>query len=217
MSIDRFEILSIAEILYRNDLVKKLEIDPNSEFGMKTLNDYLEQERISDILCAKRNLKNNNHGEFIKQSEIRTEAERIKNERLEPYIKKAIRKHQEQDIHVLEKTYKKYIGIIKIYTDYISGTQIKLLSKTYDEPNLLNIWFNMYPNSEHLLLENTQELDEMFEIFKDMTPITEEEQKSMEIAKVLYENLMNDSNGEKEQSGPVLVMKKNSPRNTGNE
>ena len=54
----------------------------------------------------------------------------------------------------------------------------------------------------------------MFETFNDMTPITEEEKKSMENAKLLYEELMNDSNGEKEQSGPVKKL--TPPRNTGN-
>jgi len=87
---------------------------------------------------------------------------------------------------------KKYLGIIKIYDDYMSGTNVKLITKTYDEIDTLNIWFNMYPESEHILLENTNELDTMFEIFKDMTPITKEEQEELKKARILYKKLMKD-------------------------
>lgn len=44
----------------------------------------------------------------------------------------------------------------------------------------------MYPNSEHIILNNTEKLNSMFEIFKDMSPVTKEEKESMENAKVLY-------------------------------
>ena len=220
MANDRFVIAMIAGTMYEEELAKKLGINPHSGYGRKRLNEYLEEERKSDELSAEIHLRNSNPGKFISYAEIRSEASRIKKKRLEPYVEKAKRKQKEQSGPVLEKTdekpYKKYLGIIKIYKDYMSGTQIKMLSKTYDDPNLLNIWFNMYPNSEHLLIENTQELNEMFEPFKDMTPITEEEQKSMENAKLLYEELMNDSNEEKEQNGPVFTKKKTLPINTGN-
>ena len=42
------------------------------------------------------------------------------------------------------------------------------------------------------LLENTNELDAMFEIFKDMTPITKEEQEELKKARILYKKLMKD-------------------------
>lgn len=87
---------------------------------------------------------------------------------------------------------KKYLGIIKIYNDYMSGTNVTLLTKTYDDIETMNIWFSMYPNREYVLLENTLELDSMFEIFKDMTPITEEEKTEMEDANQLYLKLMKD-------------------------
>ena len=87
---------------------------------------------------------------------------------------------------------KKYLGIIKIYNDYMSGTNITLLTKTYDDIETMNLWFNMYPNRENVLLEITPELDSMFEIFKDMTPITEEEKTEMEDANQLYLKLMKD-------------------------
>ncbi len=87
---------------------------------------------------------------------------------------------------------KKYLGIVKIYDEYMSGINIRIKSRTYDDETLINEWFNLYPNSEHVMLQNTQELDSMFEIFRDMTPITDEEKQSMEQAKVLYRRLMSE-------------------------
>lgn len=87
---------------------------------------------------------------------------------------------------------RKYLGLIKIYEDYMSGTNVRILSKTYDDVNLLNLWFNMYPNSEQIILNNTEELNSMFEIFKDMSPVTKEEKESMENAKVLYKKITKD-------------------------
>ena len=87
---------------------------------------------------------------------------------------------------------KKYLGIVKIYDEYMNGINIIIKSRTYDDETLINEWFNLYPNSEHVMLQNTQELDLMFEIFRDMTPITDEEKQSMEQAKVLYRRLMSE-------------------------
>ena len=72
----------------------------------------------------------------------------------------------------------------------MSGINIIIKSRTYDDKALINEWFNLYPDSEHIMLDNTKDLDSMFEIFRDMTPVTEEEKKSMERAKVLYKRLM---------------------------
>ena len=87
---------------------------------------------------------------------------------------------------------KKYIGIIKIYDESMSGVNIRLLSKTYDNVALINEWFKLYPKSEHIILQNTKEIDSMFKIFRDMTPITKEEKNSLEKAKVLRKRLMSD-------------------------
>ena len=87
---------------------------------------------------------------------------------------------------------KKYLGIVKIYDECMSGANIIIKSRTYDDETLINEWFNLYPNSEHVMLQNTQELDSMFEIFRDMTPITDEEKQLMEQAKVLYRRLMSE-------------------------
>ncbi len=87
---------------------------------------------------------------------------------------------------------KKFLGIVKLYNESMNGTNIKILSKTYDEIELINKWFDLYPDSEHVILNNTQELNSMFEIFKDMTPITQEEKDSIKSAKKLLYELMKD-------------------------
>lgn len=87
---------------------------------------------------------------------------------------------------------KKFLGIVKLYHENMSGMDIKLLSKTYDRMELINKWFDLYPNAEHVVLNNTKELDSMFETFKDMTPITQEEEKSVKHAKKLLRKLMED-------------------------
>ena len=87
---------------------------------------------------------------------------------------------------------KKYLGIVKIYDEYMSGVNIIIKSRTYDDEALINEWFNLYPNSEHIMLRNTKDLDSMFEIFRDMTPITEEEKQAMEKVKVLYKRLISE-------------------------
>lgn len=86
----------------------------------------------------------------------------------------------------------KYLGIVKIYDESMSGLHITILSRTYNDLDLLNEWINLYPNSEHIILDNTLELDSMFEIFRDMTPITKEEKESMSKAKVLLKKIMKD-------------------------
>ena len=43
------------------------------------------------------------------------------------------------------------------------------------------------------MLQNTNELDSMFEIFKDMTPITKEEKQDMKRVKVLHKKLMSEN------------------------
>ena len=86
----------------------------------------------------------------------------------------------------------KYLGIVKIYDESMSGLHITILSRTYNDLDLLNEWINLYPNSEHIILDNTLELDSMFEIFRDKTPITKEEKESMSKAKVLLKKIMKD-------------------------
>ena len=52
---------------------------------------------------------------------------------------------------------KKYIGIVKNYHGCMSGCRIELLSKFYDDHATFQQWFNLYPESEHIILENMHE------------------------------------------------------------
>lgn len=78
---------------------------------------------------------------------------------------------------------KKYIGILTVTKEYINGLETKILTKTYDDKSLLEKWFLLYPDSSHIILENNEVLNSMFEVFEDvLTPITLEEKKRIEEA-----------------------------------
>ena len=94
---DRFVIAMIANSLYEEELGKRLGVNPHSEYGRKRLNEYLEEERKSDELSAKIHLHNSNPGKFISYTEIRGEAGKIRQKRLEPYIQEATRIHKERE------------------------------------------------------------------------------------------------------------------------
>ena len=101
METNRLINIFIAQNMYEEEIAKKLRIDPHTEYGRKRLNEYLEQEKQIDVQNAIAILKRKNPGKFIRLSEIRIEAERIKNERLAPYIEKAneiSNNHQEESI-----------------------------------------------------------------------------------------------------------------------
>lgn len=53
----------------------------------------------------------------------------------------------------------------------------------------LKKWLSLYSNPEYVVLNNTQKLDSMFETFRDMTPITEEEKLQMEKTRILLRKL----------------------------
>lgn len=86
---------------------------------------------------------------------------------------------------------KKYIGVVKVIHEFMAGCRIEIKSRYYDDKALIEKWFELYPDSEKILLENNSELNEFFEIFEDFTPITPEEFKKMEKAEQLLEELRN--------------------------
>lgn len=100
METNRLINIFVAQNMYEEEIAKKIGIDPHTEYGRKRLNEYLEREKQIDVQNAIAILKRNNPGKFIRLSEIRIEAERIKNERLAPYIEKAnaINNQQEETI-----------------------------------------------------------------------------------------------------------------------
>lgn len=90
---------------------------------------------------------------------------------------------------------KKYIGILTVTNEYVYGLETKILTKTYDDKDLLEKWFLLYPDSPHIILENNEILDFIFKVFEDcLTPITEEEKKAIEIANEKIKILLKDKN-----------------------
>ena len=84
---------------------------------------------------------------------------------------------------------KKYLGIVKTLDRYMSGAHIMLLTKTYDDIEIMNEWFSLYPDCEHVVLDNTEELNSMFEIFMDYTPVSQEEKLEDEEVEAELERL----------------------------
>lgn len=89
MENDRFAIALIADAKYRKELAERLGINPSTEYGIRKLNEYLDEERKSDELRASVRLQNNNPGKFFSYTEIRQEAKRIREQRLAPYVEQA--------------------------------------------------------------------------------------------------------------------------------
>ena len=85
---------------------------------------------------------------------------------------------------------KKYLGLIKIYEDQMAGVNVRLLMKEYDDLEPFYLWFDMYPKSEHILFDNNEQLSSMFSIFRDMTPVTKEEQDEASRIEAEYSQLM---------------------------
>lgn len=90
---------------------------------------------------------------------------------------------------------KKYIGILTVTNEYINGLETKILTKTYDNKDLLEKWFLLYPDSPHIILENNEILDSMFRVFEDsLTPITLEEINKLKEVEEEVKVLLKDRN-----------------------
>ncbi len=87
------------------------------------------------------------------------------------------------------KDMKKYIGVVKVIHEYMGGCSIDIKSRYYDDKALIEKWFDLYPDSEKILLENNPELNKFFEIFEDFTPITQEEFEEMEKARQILDEM----------------------------
>jgi hypothetical protein len=90
----------------------------------------------------------------------------------------------------MKNNIKKYLGIVIKETESMGGLDRQVLTKTYNKKETLDTWFNMYPNSKHIILDNTLELNLFFEEFYDLTPVTEEEKKEAEETRKIYKKLM---------------------------
>ena len=79
----------------------------------------------------------------------------------------------------------KYIGIVQINEESMSGLNITFKYRTFHdkEKRLIRKWFSLYPvgnngrtETKHVLLPYTKDLADMFSIYRDYTPLTKEEE-----------------------------------------
>ncbi len=83
---------------------------------------------------------------------------------------------------------KKYLGMVKVETEYMSGLKVELRVKFSDDKAYIEQWMKLYPNCDKLIFENTPELDRFFWVFQDFrTAVTQEEREDGEKA---YRELM---------------------------
>ena len=87
---------------------------------------------------------------------------------------------------------KKYVGVVQVVHEFMAGCRIDIKSRYYDDKALIDKWFELYPDSEKILLENNPSINEFFEIFEDFTPITEEEKKEMEKVEKIHREMMKE-------------------------
>lgn len=100
MATDRFVNALVAQRMYEEEVAKRLGINPHSEYGRKRLNRYMEEQRKSDELSSKIHLQRANPGKFILLYEIRSEANKIRNKRLAPYVENAKMLHKSKEPQV---------------------------------------------------------------------------------------------------------------------
>ena len=83
---------------------------------------------------------------------------------------------------------KKYLGMVKVETEYMSGLKVDLRVKFSDDKVYIEQWMKLYPNCDKLIFDNTPELDRFFWLFQDFwTAVTQEEREAGEKA---YRELM---------------------------
>ena len=83
---------------------------------------------------------------------------------------------------------KKYLGMVKVETEYMSGLKVELRVKFSDDKAYIEQQMKLYPNCDKLIFENTPELDRFFWLFQDFwTAVTQEERENGEKA---YRELM---------------------------
>ena len=95
----------------------------------------------------------------------------------------------------------RYIGIVQINEESMAGLTISFKYRDFysNEKRLLRKWFSLYPKCKtatkevkHVLLPYTKDLEEMFGIYRDFTPLTKKEEEQEDRIKKRTELLMNN-------------------------
>ena len=85
----------------------------------------------------------------------------------------------------------KYLGIVKKTVNTMAGVDIKIKTKMSTDKNEIEIWINNYTDYQKIIIEYDEkqatDIENFFEDFEDLAPLTEEDQKNAEAA---YKKLM---------------------------
>ena len=84
----------------------------------------------------------------------------------------------------------KYIGIIKLSTEYAIGVNIRIITRFSNSKDYLRNWMRLYHQGEKVILTNTEALQSIFAEFVDRTPITDEEKEESRNVQKINESIM---------------------------
>ncbi len=86
---------------------------------------------------------------------------------------------------------KKYLAIVRCVKCNFYGARVWLVARPGDTKEYLNKWMESLPYKDKFtIINNSEELQEIFTYFMEYTPVTEEEKKEMEKTKRIYEKIM---------------------------
>lgn len=85
---------------------------------------------------------------------------------------------------------KKYLGIVKKKVESANGLDIRIRTKFSNSKSEIKQWMKLYPLSENILLNNSEDLEKFFMDFEDFIPMTKTEKIE---AERLLEELMKDN------------------------
>ena len=68
---------------------------------------------------------------------------------------------------------KKYLGIVKKENNSVTKS-LKVLTRFSDDKSYLERWFKSFSGSEHIILDNNEELQDFFRDFEDYSLVSKE-------------------------------------------
>ncbi len=72
---------------------------------------------------------------------------------------------------------RKYLGIVRVERESMVGLDIRIYTKFSGRKSYIEKWFKLYPDCKKILLENTPELEAVFEELDDFRFVTKAEER----------------------------------------
>lgn len=72
---------------------------------------------------------------------------------------------------------RKYLGIVRVERESMVGLDIRIYTKFSGHKSYIEKWFALYPDCKKVLLENTPELEAVFEHLDDFRFVTKAEER----------------------------------------